>query len=74
MGARTSVKQDQERRVPKVAGSNPTSATMNDEGLADAEAANHFRLLRNWFGRDSCRNDCPAARRNGGYSEPVDNS
>src|SRR5438874_1279185 len=29
---------------PKVAGSNPAPATMNDEGLADAAAANPFRL------------------------------
>ena len=28
---------------PKVVGSNPTPATMNDEGLADVEAANPFR-------------------------------
>ncbi len=27
---------------PKVAGSNPAPATMNDEGLADAAAANPF--------------------------------
>jgi hypothetical protein len=31
---------------PKVVGSNPTPATMNDEGLADIEAANPFRLPR----------------------------
>jgi hypothetical protein len=31
---------------PKVAGSNPAPATMNDEGLADAGAANPFRLPR----------------------------
>jgi len=31
---------------PKVAGSNPAPATMNDEGLADAAAANPFRLPR----------------------------
>ena len=31
---------------PKVAGSNPAPATMNDEGLADVEAANPFRLPR----------------------------
>jgi hypothetical protein len=31
---------------PKVAGSNPAPATMNDEGLADASAANPFRLPR----------------------------
>ena len=31
---------------PKVAGSNPGPATMNDEGLADAAAANPFRLPR----------------------------
>src|SRR3989442_15737061 len=31
---------------PKVAGSNPAPATMNDEGLADAKAANPFRLPR----------------------------
>src|SRR6266850_8021838 len=31
---------------PKVAGSNPAPATMNDEGLADATAANPFRLPR----------------------------
>jgi hypothetical protein len=31
---------------PKVAGSNPAPATMNDEGLADARAANPFRLPR----------------------------
>src|SRR5262245_11148513 len=31
---------------PKVVGSNPTPATMNDEGLADASAANPFRLPR----------------------------
>src|SRR5437660_5432962 len=31
---------------PKVAGSNPAPATMNDEGLADAEAASPFRLPR----------------------------
>ena len=31
---------------PKVVGSNPTPATMNDEGLADAGAANPFRLPR----------------------------
>jgi len=29
---------------PKVAGSNPVPATMNDEGLADVEAANPSRL------------------------------
>jgi hypothetical protein len=29
---------------PKVVGSNPTPATMIDEGLADAGAANPFRL------------------------------
>ena len=29
---------------PKVAGSNPAPATMHDEGLADADAANPFRL------------------------------
>src|SRR5438093_6600362 len=31
---------------PKVAGSNPAPATMNDEGLADVAAANPFRLPR----------------------------
>ena len=31
---------------PKVAGSNPAPATMSDEGLADVEAANPFRLPR----------------------------
>jgi hypothetical protein len=31
---------------PKVAGSNPAPATKNDEGLADATAANPFRLPR----------------------------
>ena len=31
---------------PKVVGSNPTPATMNDEGLADVEAASPFRLPR----------------------------
>src|SRR5262245_63239903 len=31
---------------PKVVGSNPTPATMNDEGLADAGAASPFRLPR----------------------------
>src|SRR3989442_6445373 len=31
---------------PKVVGSNPTPATMIDEGLADASAANPFRLPR----------------------------
>src|SRR5439155_7219365 len=31
---------------PKVAGSNPAPATMNDKGLADAEAASPFRLPR----------------------------
>src|SRR5947199_8709320 len=31
---------------PKVAGSNPAPATMNDEGLADVRAANPFRLPR----------------------------
>src|SRR5947207_7022145 len=31
---------------PKVAGSNPTPATMNDEGLAYAATANPFRLPR----------------------------
>ena len=31
---------------PKVAGSNPAPATMSDEGLADAGAANPFRLPR----------------------------
>src|SRR5882762_6009590 len=31
---------------PKVAGSNAAAATMNDEGLADAAAANPFRLPR----------------------------
>src|SRR5215470_9648559 len=31
---------------PKVAGSNPAPATMNDEGLADAAAASPFRLPR----------------------------
>ena len=31
---------------PKVVGSNPTPSTMNDEGLADVDAANPFRLLR----------------------------
>jgi hypothetical protein len=29
---------------PKVAGSNPAPATMSEEGLADVEAANPFRL------------------------------
>ena len=40
---------------PKVAGSNPAPATIDDEGLADAGAANPFRLPRlqprNWFVR-----------------------
>jgi hypothetical protein len=31
---------------PKVAGSNPAPATMNDEGLADVAAANPFRFPR----------------------------
>jgi hypothetical protein len=31
---------------PKVAGSNPAPATMDDEGLADAAVANPFRLPR----------------------------
>ena len=31
---------------PKVAGSNPTPATMNDEGLADVEAANPFAFTQ----------------------------
>ena len=31
---------------PKVAGSNPAPATIDDEGLADARAANPFRLPR----------------------------
>src|SRR5262249_28371457 len=31
---------------PKVVGSNPTPATICDEGLADVEAANPFRLPR----------------------------
>src|SRR5215470_3179029 len=31
---------------PKVVGSNPTPATMNDEGLADVEAASPFALPR----------------------------
>jgi hypothetical protein len=31
---------------PKVAGSNPAPATIDDEGLADASAANPFRLPR----------------------------
>src|SRR2546426_10153215 len=31
---------------PKVAGSNPAPATIDDEGLADAAAANPFRLPR----------------------------
>jgi hypothetical protein len=31
---------------PKVAGSNPAPATNDDEGLADAAAANPFRLPR----------------------------
>jgi hypothetical protein len=31
---------------PKVAGSDPAPATMNDEGLADVEAASPFRLPR----------------------------
>src|SRR5215471_20100598 len=31
---------------PKVVGSNPTPATMNDEGLADVAAASPFRLPR----------------------------
>ena len=31
---------------PKVAGSNPAPATMDGEGLADAKAANPFRLPR----------------------------
>jgi len=34
---------------PQVAGSNPAPATMNDEGLAAAAAANPFPLPRNWF-------------------------
>jgi hypothetical protein len=38
---------------PKVAGSNPAPATMNDEGLADAGAANPFRLPRNHPGSRS---------------------
>src|SRR2546425_4801959 len=32
---------------PKVAGSNPAPATIDDEGLADVGAANPFRLPRN---------------------------
>src|SRR3989441_11851105 len=32
---------------PKVAGSNPAPATIDDEGLADVAAANPFRLPRN---------------------------
>ena len=51
---------------PKVAGSNPAPATMNDEGLADVEAANPFRLPRNHpgigsLGARSCAG--PPARR-----------
>src|SRR5438309_910027 len=41
---------------PKVAGSNPAPATMNDEGLADADAANPFRLPSPDFTRLSRRN------------------
>ena len=41
---------------PKVAGSNPAPATMKDEGLADVEAANPFRLPRLHPG--SCVSEC----------------
>src|SRR5437016_10960815 len=42
---------------PKVADSNPAPATMNDEGLADATAANPFRLPRLHPGIDSAAGD-----------------
>src|SRR5678815_2741640 len=37
---------DHRAHNPKVAGSNPAPATMKNEGLADADAANPFRLPR----------------------------
>ena len=40
---------------PKVAGSNPAPATIENEGLADAKAANPFRLPRLHPGIGSCR-------------------
>ena len=52
---------------PKVAGSNSAPATMNDEGLADATAANPFRLPRLHPGIDSALGGtgvaCPVLRR-----------
>src|SRR5256885_3048874 len=48
---------------PKVAGSNPAPATMNDEGLADVEAANPFRLPRLHPGIGSQRAPAPALQR-----------
>src|SRR5437867_11141691 len=41
---------------PKVAGSNPAPATIENEGLADARAANPFRLPRLHPGSRSPRN------------------
>src|SRR5438309_8785302 len=52
---------------PKVAGSNSAPATMNDEGLPDATAANPFRLPRLHPGIDSALGGtgvaCPVLRR-----------
>ena len=44
---------------PKVAGSNPAPATIDDEGLADAAAASPFRLPRIHPGIASAREDRP---------------
>jgi hypothetical protein len=43
---------------PKVAGSNPAPATMNDEGLADVEAASPFRYPD--FTQELVPRNCPA--------------
>src|SRR5437879_9799225 len=59
---------------PKVAGSNPAPATMNDEGLADAAAANLFRLPRLHPGiplrRPWLRHLMPRAPRSPGPPDP----
>jgi len=39
---------------PKVAGSNPAPATIDDEGLADVETASPFRLPRLHPGIGEC--------------------
>ena len=51
---------------PKVAGSNPAPATIENEGLADVSAANPFRLPRNHPGSRSRNPEsatgCPSER------------